>query len=248
MDKKLFKNLIPLTIAVVGILIIGAIIFVNQGEKKEEAQSLSSQEIQEIAEKTIDFINKNLLKGGVTASLIDTSEEYGLIKLKFEIAENEIDSYVSKDGKVFFPDVIDLTEIEPVAVEESSTIGNFSVSADEVCKENGKPIIYFFGSESCPHCRWEHPIIEEVTKKFGSDITFHNNMDSNEDKDVFEKYSTGGVPTLVLGCKYYRVGSGEGSGEELETKNLTALICKLTDNKPADVCSQVQELINQIEF
>lgn len=248
MDKKLLKNLIPLAIAVAGILIVGVVLFINQGRNNREPQSLSAQEIQQVAEKTVDFINENLLGRQITASLINAVEEYGLIKLKIEIEGNEIDSYVSKDGKIFFPEAINLEEIEPMAVEEGSTIGNFSVSDDEVCEEEGKPIVYFFGSESCLHCSWEHPIIEGVAQKFGSDIVFHNNMDSNEDRDVFQKYSTGGIPTLVLGCKYYRVGSGEIAGQEEETKNLTALICKLTDNKPADVCSQVQELINQIEF
>ncbi len=247
MDKKLFKNLIPLAIAIVGIFVIGAIIFVNQGGKKEETQSLSAQEIQQVAEKTVDFINKNLLGGQVTASLVNAVEEYGLIKLKIEVAGNEIDSYVSKDGKVFFPEAIDLIEIEPVAVEESSTIGNFSVSGDEVCKEESRPIVYFFGSEECSYCQWEHPIIEEVAAKFEGEIAFHNNMDSDADREIFSKYSTGGIPTLVFGCKYYRVGAGSQAGEEGETKNLTALICKLTDGKPADVCSQVQDLINQIE-
>jgi len=68
-------------------------------------------------------------------------------------------------------------------------------------------------------------------------------MDSDEDTDVFNKYSTGGIPTLVLGCKYYRVGAGVQSGEEQETKDLTALICKLTGSQPADVCEEVHDLI-----
>jgi len=71
-------------------------------------------------------------------------------------------------------------------------------------------------------------------------------MDSDEDMDVFSKYSTGGIPTLVFGCKYYRVGAGTQSGEEQETKDLTALICKLTGSQPADVCEQVQDLIQEI--
>ena len=71
-------------------------------------------------------------------------------------------------------------------------------------------------------------------------------MDANADTDIFGKYSTGGIPTLVFGCKYYRVGSGEGEGEELESKNLTAIICKLTGNQPSSICNLFQDLINQI--
>jgi len=109
------------------------------------------------------------------------------------------------------------------------------------------PVIYFFGSKDCPHCTWEHPIVEKVAKDFEEYISFHNNMDSDADRDVFSKYSTGGIPTLVFGCKYYRVGSGEGLSEEGESKALTALICKLTENQPLSVCNLVQDLINQID-
>ena len=73
-------------------------------------------------------------------------------------------------------------------------------------------------------------------------------MDSSADSKVFSEYSSqGAIPTLVLGCKYARTGSGESVGESEEAKNLTALFCKLTDNQPSDVCSSVQELINQIK-
>jgi thiol-disulfide isomerase/thioredoxin len=134
--------------------------------------------------------------------------------------------------------------------ELSSTIGNFSVLNEKICEEDGKPIIYFFGSKSCPHCSWEHPIFEEVMTQFGDLVSSHNNMDTNQDMDIFQKYSqinNGGIPFLVLGCQYARVGSGELSGEKTEKENLTALVCKLTNNQPEKVCASVQDLIDQIK-
>ncbi len=242
------KKLIPVAIIIAGVLIAGAIYYVNKpGEVVEEV--LTSQEA---AEKAINFINQNLLGGAATASLIEVSEEIGLYKIKFDIDGREIESYLTRDGKFLFPEAIDLTQEieEPTESTEPTgvTIGNFSVSGDEVCKENGKPIIYFFGSQGCGYCNWEHPVMEAVALRFEEYIAFHNNMDSDADKDIFSKYSTGGIPTLVFGCKYSRVGAGTQSGEELEAKNLTALICKLTDGQPADVCSRVQDLIDQIEL
>ncbi|MEM7817805.1 MAG: thioredoxin family protein, partial [Candidatus Aenigmatarchaeota archaeon] len=32
----------------------------------------------------------------------------------------------------------------------------------------GKPLVYFFGTTWCPHCRWERPIFMNATGKFGS--------------------------------------------------------------------------------
>jgi len=237
MFEKYNKNLIVLVIFIIVILIAGAFWYVNKTKPPQEA-FLSPQEA---AQKAIDYINKNMLQEGLTALLVNSEEENGVYKIHFKISEKEYDSYVTKDGKLLFIEGIDL-ETTPVV----QTIGNFSISKNEVCKENEKPIIYFFGSTSCPHCAWEHPIIEKVVKNFEEYISFHNNMDSNNDMDVFSKYSTGSIPALVFGCKYYRIGSGEQVGEEEESKVLTALICKLTQNQPTDICNGVQDLISQI--
>lgn len=248
MVKNSGKNLISLAIVIAGLIIAGAIIYINQQKESECPKVFSSQQIEE---KVIKYINENILQGQATAVLKEIVKESGLYKVLIQVGDQEFPSYVSLDGKILFPDFIDMEETpaaQPEAQEEKIyTIGNFSVTKDEICKENEKPIIYFFGSKSCPHCTWEHPIMEEVAKNFEKYISFHNNMDSNADLDVFGKYSTGGIPTLVLGCKYYRVGSGERVGEEQESKNLTALICKLTENQPVEICNSVQDLIDQIK-
>lgn len=245
------KYSIPLAILVAGILVAGAIFYNSQNfqsQKSSETKNLNVMSAQEAAQKAIDYINKNLLSGGMTASLVNVAEENGLYKFRLKIENQEYNSYVTKNGRLLFvQEAIDLEKKMEKVVNKGTTIGNFSISEDEICKEDGKPIVYFFGSEGCPHCRWEHPIIEEVAKKFEGYISFHNNMnDSEKDSEVFSKYSTGGIPTLVLGCKYYRVGSGETAGKEAETKNLTAIFCKLTNNQPENICSSVKDLVEQI--
>ncbi|MDP2946255.1 MAG: hypothetical protein Q8N61_02270, partial [bacterium] len=96
-------------------------------------------------------------------------------------------------------------------------------------------------------CKWEKPIIEKIAQTFSGLISFHENVDNNKEMDIFGKYSQGGIPTLVLGCKYFREGSGEQAGEAQETKDISALLCKLTNGQPANVCSGVADLINQIQ-
>jgi thiol-disulfide isomerase/thioredoxin len=132
----------------------------------------------------------------------------------------------------------------------SSTIGNFLVTEEEACKEDGQPLVYMFASSSCPHCTWEHPIFTAVTAKFSGLIALHDNLDTQDDMDVFQNYSQinqGGIPFIILGCRYTRVGSGENLGEEKEADVLTALICKLTDSEPASLCASVQDLIDQVK-
>ena len=142
------------------------------------------------------------------------------------------------------------TQPQEVMGELAKTIGAFSVLEEDICQEDDKPIIYFFGSQTCPHCSWEHPLLEAVVGKFDDLVSFHNNMDSDEDRDVFQTYSQinqGYIPFTLLGCRYARVGSGENFGETEEEKILTALICQLTNGQPETVCAEVKDLIDQIE-
>lgn len=124
-----------------------------------------------------------------------------------------------------------------------TTVGDFLVLDDELCAEDGKPVVYFFGSSGCSHCQWEHPLVKEVAEKFGDQISFHDNMDDSEgrDMDVYGKYgdiSGGYVPFIVLGCRYARLGDRQEAGGEAEKQALTELICQLTNNQPSGVCEQ----------
>lgn len=134
-------------------------------------------------------------------------------------------------------------------------IGRFNITEEEVCTENGRPLVYFFGSNSCSYCKWEHPIIQKVAKKFGSVIIFRDNIDKLDsleakDNEVWTKNQSihhGGIPFIVLGCKYVGRGAGTSDGKATEEKNLTAIICKLTNNQPASVCASVKDLVDQIK-
>lgn len=143
------------------------------------------------------------------------------------------------------------TAAPTVAPQLETTIANFSVTKDEVCLENGKPSIYFFGRTGCPYCAREHPVFQKVAQKFGNAIVFHDNMDKpDSDQDVLTKYSSinqGAVPFMVLGCKYARVGSFQEGQDAQEEKDLTALICKLTNGQPASVCASVKDIISQVK-
>lgn len=241
------KNIAAVIIIIAGVLAATAVSCLNNTHALPSSVNNDSKAValsaQQVGEKAIAYINDYLLQDGSTASLINAVEENQLYKLKVGIRNEEFDVYASLDGGLLFPEAIKMEE----RAKETMVIGNFTAGENEVCLENGKPVVYFFGSPGCPHCVWERPIIEEVAAQFGDEIAFHNNMDASADMDIFSQYSAGGVPTTVLGCKYWRVGSGQSNGEEGEAKILTALICKLTNNQPGDVCAGVQDLIDQVE-
>lgn len=221
-----------LTIALT-ILLVGSAVLLFRDVSFNAVKKISADEA---GEKAINYINK--LQGQGVASLISASKdkEKGLYKLELNVNNQAFESYMTLDGNTLFPDAINLKAAAAVnqkKVTGGETVdGNFVKLADqEICKENDKPIVYYFGSQNCPHCVWEYPIIQKVTTKFGDKISFHDNMNEIIDKEIFAKYSDGGVPVVVLGCRYYRLGSGEQMGEQKETEVLTNLIQQLIDQK-----------------
>lgn len=211
------------------ILFVGSVVFFVQKLGWQSNKKISADEA---SQKALSYINDSLLKGKMTANLLDIAEdkEKGLYKLRLKIGEQSLESYLTLDGKIFFPEAIDLETAAQIEKNKKgeSVAGDFIKLTDqEICRDNGKPIIYFFGSTQCPHCHWEYPVIKEVVAKFGNQISFHDNMEKFTENEVFARYSDGSVPTIVLGCRYYRVGSGEQIGAEKEKEILTQLIQEL---------------------
>lgn len=228
------------------IIILAVVIFIGLQFGFGIESSITSQEA---SNRAITFVNKNLVAPNTTATFASVSEVSKLYNVTISYLNVSASVYVTKDGSyIFLSQPLDIKEILPPPITPEETIGNFLIDkSTEICKEDGKPIIYFFGSNNCPHCKWEHPIIVNVTGSFEDKISYHENIDTQTDSNIFSRYSPNGyIPILVLGCKYFRIGSGESLGEAQEAKVLTALICKLTDNKPLNVCYIVEDLINQI--
>lgn len=126
-------------------------------------------------------------------------------------------------------------------------IGGISIANLPICSNKGLPVVRFFGASWCPHCSFEKPIIENVTAKFDGLIDFESFLldkdnVSSEENYVFSMYSDGSIPLTIIGCKYFRLGSGESVGAELDSKYLTAYICNITNNQPSNVCSEVSDV------
>lgn len=220
---------------------LGYVVF-STGAYKQIGKGETAINPQTAAANALSYIQKTYDKSITLNKVFDGQTCFYKIGLNFN--NQVVNSYVSVDGKSLFPaDPVDISKTS-ATVPTEKVAGNFEKTTEtNVCAENGKPIIYFFGSSTCPHCVWEKPVIEAVAASFGTNIVFKEEISTNgsafTDAAVFEKYSpTGGVPVLVLGCKYARVGSGESDGVNTEKANLTKLICELTGNQPGSVCGQ----------
>ena len=153
------KNLIVISILViVAIALIGGGIFYMSKKKNSPGMLASVSGVlssQEAGSKAIDYINKNLLQSGTTASLNDVKEENGLYKIAIKISqsgkEQEATVYASRDGKLLF--VYPPVEIDKETPEEE---------AKQPVKTD-KPDVKLFVMAFCPYGNQAEDLMKPVT-------------------------------------------------------------------------------------
>jgi hypothetical protein len=163
------KNLIPITIIIVGVL-IGGILFYTSRKKCPGVISGDFLSPQDAAQKAIDFINENMLPEGVTASLVNVVEEEGLYKFHLKVGDQEFDSYVTQNGKLLFLEGIDLSTEVTKPEDSSSTSG-------EVPKSD-IPDVKLFVMSYCPYGLQAQkmflPVYELLGEKAEMEVYFVN--------------------------------------------------------------------------
>jgi len=132
-------------------------------------------------------------------------------------------------------DTIDVIVIDPYEIEPSS-IETFESVSDDICMEDGKPVIRMFSTTWCPHCQWVADAFDEVAQMYvdeGSIVAHHWEFDTGDDalssqieesvpeseEAIFDTFNPqDSVPTFVFGCKYYRVGTAYEFENDLEAE------------------------------
>lgn len=142
---KLSRNAILTGVAVLAILITGVLIYANQNPGAIPFLQLGlSNDV--LAKKGIDYLNTNVLSGGSEATLVSVSEESGLVKIKLKIGESEYDSYITKDGRLLFPQAFTME------IAEKNQQNNETASAQtcESLPKSDKPMLEAYVVSMCP--------------------------------------------------------------------------------------------------
>lgn len=106
MNNTIKNNIFPITVIAVSLVISGIVLFSGPSQGRG---SISKDEALKIAD---DFINKKMLQGQVSASVSDISEESGLYKINLSVQGSPFSSYMTKDGRFFFPEGLDIENFE----------------------------------------------------------------------------------------------------------------------------------------
>ena len=139
------KNKIANIILAAGILFAIGFFAGQQDFFNQEKRSYIS--LEEAKEKTESFISENLVQPGTEVKILEAKEERGLYKIVVSVMGQEIESYITKDGEDFFPQVMNIAEIEE---QFSGANGEQAAASQEVPKSN-KPVIETFVMSYCPY-------------------------------------------------------------------------------------------------
>ncbi len=175
--------------------------------------------------KVADFINKNLMQGGMKAEIGLVTKENGMFKVMVKIGEGaqqqEITSYLTLDGTKFFPSVMDIAETEQKIAEQKKAQEE-AVPAAEIPKTD-KPTVELFVMSYCPYGTQIEkgilPVIDALGAKINYTLKFVNYV-MHEKKEIDEN------------LKQYCIQKNEPA------KLSAYLKCFLKDSAKSDACSK----------
>jgi len=114
-----------------------------------------------LASEAIDYINKNVLTGNTTATLISSQWlKNGLCQFTLEIAGQQFDSYVSKDGEYLFPETFKMKEKEKEAPIEEKV----ETPVSQEFPKTKKPKVELFVMSFCPYGNQAEEIMKSVAE------------------------------------------------------------------------------------
>lgn len=127
------------------------------------------------SQKALTFIKENMVREGTEVNVNNISEEQGLYKMTIEVKSGsmsqEVETYISKDGRLFFPQAIDIDAIE----QESTTE---EVATTEEVTKSDKPEAQAFVMSYCPYglqfMKAYVPVMELLGDKADLKINFVN--------------------------------------------------------------------------
>ena len=159
------KKILLVSAVLIAVFCAAGFFYLNHLKNKTRNTAVQFLSGEAAAQKAIEYINNNILQKGTTASLVEVKEESGLYRFTLKIKDKEFASYVTKDGKILFPEEgIDLTK-KPVASANNAPTKKLTC---EDIKKNDNPMLEAFVVSRCPFGLQMERILREVVKNIPS--------------------------------------------------------------------------------
>ncbi len=166
--KKKFNKLVnskSFTRIILPIILVIVLAFIGYSSLKGPGKLLNKEEAIVKAE---EFINNFLMQSGNKATVQEITAEYGLYKLKVDIVNDVVESYLTKDGKLFFPQSLDIDEITGKQTTNNANPANIATNVPK----NDKPEVELFIMSYCPYGTQMQKGILPVLETLGDEIDF----------------------------------------------------------------------------
>jgi glutaredoxin len=154
-------NVWMITTIVLAIVLV-VVLVKGQGITGKVVASVGAQDA---ANKAVDYINKYLLQGQGNATIVSVKEDNGLYYAKLNIAGKQYDTYMTTDGKLLFPSVIDISQTPQTAT--TTTVKTMTCA--DITKAD-KPTLEAFVVSNCPYGLQMQRALAPVAKILGSNI------------------------------------------------------------------------------
>ena len=164
-------------LVIIGLIVISGLVYYGQFRKSEGPQNQNGNQnqeqnqilsAQEAADKVVDYINKNLLKPGTTATFVSVSEESSLYKIKVKVETAEYDFYATKDGKLSFMPNSSLNLDESLNTSTTEEEETPTKATCESLKKADKALLEAFVVSKCPYGLQMQRILNEIVKNIPS--------------------------------------------------------------------------------
>jgi hypothetical protein len=158
--KKFYNDFWKMAVLVLAVLLVAAVLTKGFSFGKK----LSKDDVKKVTE---DYVNA-LTQGQASAQVTEVTEEAGLYKLKLNVGGRLYDSYVTKDGKLLFPQAVDMSaDLNQPAADSTAN----AAPAAEVPKTD-KPAVELFVMAYCPYGTQAEKGMLPAVRALGSKVDF----------------------------------------------------------------------------
>lgn len=218
LNQKTSISTLLIAVAVVAVLGIIIALSINSSNNKGETTSGNLVALKpgktlsksEAIAQTEDFINTFLIDDG-RARVKEIVSEYGLYKMSVDITTEVVESYITKDGRLFFPQAFDISEIYSDFYDLE---GGSSQPVAMVSNKSDRPSVELFVMSHCPYGTQMEKGILPVVETLGDKIDF---------EIKFTSYAMRGEVELVEQINQHCIKEEQGD------KYLDYLACFLAD-------------------
>ncbi|MEW5896892.1 MAG: thioredoxin domain-containing protein [Nanoarchaeota archaeon] len=163
-DSGMFKDASTWKVITgIAILLLVLSIFTQGFSFTKNAKSGYALTLPDAEKKTLDFVNTKLLQPPFQAEVSSSEELDDLFRIELDVAGQSFDSYLTKDGRLFFPQGFNTSAAAGSKDEDDSPIVEVAEGNGAVLGSSDAPVtILEFSDFQCPFCKRGYETMKQV--------------------------------------------------------------------------------------